>query len=340
MRIAVDAMGSDKNPIPDVAGGVLAAREYNYEIVLVGNKDMINQELKKHDTSDLRLEIIHTEEAVTMEDKPVDVGKSKPRSSMHVGMGLVRDGQADAFVSMGNTGAALAIATLHVLRRIPGVKRPALSGVYPLGGKRLVVLDLGANADSKADWLVQFALMGAIYSERVLGISNPKVALLSNGEEESKGNTDTREASSILQRIARINYIGNIEPKEIIDGVTDVIVADGFVGNIFVKTFEASTSFLAQTIRDEIKSNVFSILGGILLRPVFRRVRQRTDTSEIGGAPLLGVNGVVIIGHGRSDAFTIRNAIRQAGLAVDGQILDAIREGLHQIDTQAISKQE
>ncbi|MBZ0291453.1 MAG: phosphate acyltransferase PlsX, partial [Anaerolineae bacterium] len=245
MRIAVDAMGSDENPKPDVGGSVLAAREYGYTILMVGDKQTIESELEQHEVSGLNVEVVHAEEAVTMEDKPTSVGKSKPGSSMHIGMGLVRDGHADAFVSMGNTGAALAIATLHTLRRIPGVKRPALSGVYPLSGKRLVILDVGANADSKPEWLVQFALMGSIYANRVLGIASPKVALLSNGEEEGKGNADIKAASATLRELSSMNYIGNIEPKEIVGGVADVIVADGFVGNIFVKTFEASTSFLS-----------------------------------------------------------------------------------------------
>ena len=249
---------------------------------------------------------------------------------MHVGMKLVADGQADAFVTMGNTGAALAIATLYTLKRIPGVKRPALSGIFPISGKYVTLLDLGANADSKPDWLVQFALMGHIYAKNALSMSSPRIALLSNGEEEGKGNGLILEAGGILAKTS-LNFIGNVEPGDMVKGAADVVVADGFVGNIFVKTFEASASFITRTIREEIYASPLSMLGGLLVRPAFNRVRKRVDTSEIGGAPLLGVNGVVIIGHGRSNAETIKNAIHQAALAVEGQVITAIKQGLQEI---------
>jgi phosphate acyltransferase len=330
MRIALDAMGSDNYPVPDVAGGVLAARELNDTILLVGDADVIKNELAKQDTTGLKLEIVPAAEVVTMTDKPSTVGKSKPKSSMHVGMNLVKDGLADAFVTMGNTGAAHAIATLYTLRRIPGVKRPALSGIYPVDSGYIILLDVGANADSKPEWLAQFAVMGKIYAQNALGLSNPRIALLSNGEEEGKGNQLIKDASALIQHLP-LNFIGNVEPKEIMQGKTDVIVFDGFVGNVFVKTFEASASYITHIIRDELQRNVLSTLGGLLARPAFQRVRKRTDTFEVGGAPLLGVNGVVIIGHGRSNAIAVKNAVRQAGLAIKGRIIDSIREGLQQI---------
>jgi glycerol-3-phosphate acyltransferase PlsX len=327
MRIALDAMGSDNCPAPDVEGAVLAAREFGDTILLVGDEAQIRAELRKHETAGLSLEVVHAEEAVTMTDKPAIVGKAKPRSSMHVGMTLVKEGKADGFATAGNTGAALAIATLHTLHRIPGVKRPALTAILRLPGHNIVLLDVGANADSKPDWLAQFALMGKIYAQNALGLANPRVALLSNGEEEGKGTELVQEATALIRELP-INFIGNIEPKELLQGHTDVMVADGFTGNILIKTAEASTRFLLNLVRDELKSSPISMVGGLISKPAFNRVRQQIDPSEIGGAPLLGVNGVVIIGHGRSNAVAIKNAIRQARQAAQGGVIDAIRQGL------------
>ena len=194
------------------------------------------------------------------------------------------------------------------------------------------MLDLGANADSKPEWLVQFALMGAIYARNALGLENPRVALLSNGEEEGKGNQLIHEAHDMLHTLS-INYVGNIEPKDMINAGADVIVSDGFVGNLVVKTFEATARYVSHTIRREVKADPLSLLGGLLMQPAFRRVRKQTDTFEVGGAPLLGVNGVVIIGHGRSNAFAVRNAIHQAALAVNGGIIDAIKVGVEQMQS-------
>jgi glycerol-3-phosphate acyltransferase PlsX len=327
MKIAVDAMGSDNRPAPDVAGAVLAARELGAAMLLVGDESVIRRELAAHNTSGLRLDVVHTAEAVDMTDKPSVVGKEKPNSSMHVGMSLVKNGDASAFVTMGNTGAALAIATLYTLRRIPGIKRPALGQVVRIKGGNVFLVDIGANADSKPEWMVQFAVMGKVYAERVLHIVEPRVALLSNGEEEGKGNQLIRETSALLHQLP-INYVGNVEPKDVLDGKTDIVVADGFVGNIAVKTFEASGRFLGGLIRDELKRDVFSMLGGLLARPALRRVYEQVDPFEVGGALLLGVNGVVIVGHGRSNARAVKNAIRQAHQAVTGQIVQSIQSGV------------
>lgn len=338
MRIALDAMGSDACPVPDVEGGVLAARELAHTILLVGDETQIRRELSKYPTEGLPIEVVAAAQTVLPTDKPSVVGKSKPQSSMHVGMNLVKEGRADAFVTVGNTGAAHAIATLYTLKRIPGVRRPALSGIYPVPNGHIVMLDLGANADSKPDWLVQFAVMGKLYAQHALKLDNPRVALLSNGEEEGKGNQLIRDTDVLLRKLA-LNYVGNVEPKDIMRGAADIIVADGFLGNIFVKTFEASVSMLGQTIREEIKSSPISMLGGLLLKPVFSRVRKRTDTFEVGGAPLLGVNGVVIIGHGRSNAIAVKNAVRQAAVAVEGRVIEAIRNGLQEVtDTIELEK--
>lgn len=327
MRIVLDAMGSDDFPRPDVEGAVLAAREYGVEMVLVGQAALLTAELAKHNTAGLTLEVVNADEFVTMEDKPSSVLKSKPHSSMHVGMQLVAEGKADAFVTMGNTGAVLSIATLGPLRRIQGVKRPSLCAVIKLPLNTIVVLDIGANADSKPDWLEQFAVMGSIYAERGLGIPNPRVALLSNGEEEGKGNEQVRQALPLLQK-ADIHFTGNIEPKDMLQGKADVIVADGFVGNVLLKTLEASTSMVVNTLRDELKRSVLSMIGAALSKSAYGRVRKALDPFEVGGAPLLGVNGVVIIGHGRTNANGVKNAIRQAKRAVDGHLIEQIRAGL------------
>jgi glycerol-3-phosphate acyltransferase PlsX len=228
---------------------------------------------------------------------------------------------------VGNTGAALAIATLHTLKRIRGVHRPALSTILSFKGNSLILLDIGANTDSKPEWLAQFAVMGSIYAERALEISRPRVALLSNGEEAGKGTTLIQETAELLRQDG-VNFIGNAEPKEILGGAVDVAVMDGFSGNVMIKSMEALAGTIFDLIRQELVVDTRSKVGGLLARPAFRRVYRQIDPFEIGGAPLLGVNGVVIIGHGRSNALAVKNAIRQAGRAVSGQIVEAIRVGL------------
>lgn len=326
MRIVVDAMGSDTHPEPDVAGAVLAAREFGDEMILVGDEGRIKAELAKHNTAGLSISIQHASQVIEMTDKPADASRAKKDSSMHVGLGLVRDGKADAFVSAGNTGGVLAVAMLHTLRRIRGIERPALGVVFPIANKPLLT-DNGANADCKAEWLVQFALMGSLYVERVNGVKNPRVALISNGEEEGKGNELIKETAPLLAA-SGLNYIGNIEPKEFVRGATDVAVTDGFTGNMIIKTAEAVASAMSEMIREQITANPITAIGGALARPAFRRVRRSLDPDEVGGAPLLGVNGVVIIAHGRSNAYAIKQAIGKARLAVEHDVVGAIRDGL------------
>lgn len=327
MRIVVDAMGTDARPAPDVEGGLLASREFGETIVFVGDKARIEAEIKKHDTSGTSFEIVHAADEIGMGDKPSAVMKSKPESPMHVGMRLVKAGEADAFVSAGNTGATHAIATLSTLRRINGVRRPALTAIYPINGRNVIMLDVGANADSKVEWLEQFAVMGDVYARATLGYDNPRVATLSNGEEEGKGNQLTREAAERIKTLS-LNYVGHIEPKELTEGRADVVVMDGFVGNIFIKTFEATVSYLIDNIRGEMRADLMSMAGGLLARGAFRRLRDEIDPREVGGAPLLGVNGVVIVAHGGSDAYAIRSAVRQAIQAVRGSAVEGIREAL------------
>jgi phosphate acyltransferase len=326
MRIVVDAMGSDDHPAPDVAGAVLAAREFGDEIILVGDEAKIKAELSKRDLSGLSIHVRHASEFITMTDKPAEASRAKKDSSMHVGLGLVKSGEADAFVTAGNTGGVLAVATLHTLRRIKGVLRPALTVIFPLP-TRPILLDIGANADCKPEYLAQFALMGSVYAERALGVTRPRVGVLSNGEEEGKGNELVKETSKLLAQ-SSLNFVGNIEAKEFVAGGADVAVADGFTGNMVVKVSEAISSHLTGLIRDEIKSGFLTTIGGLLAKPAFARARKAMDPFEIGGAPLLGVNGVVIIGHGRSNAYAIKQAIGQARRAVEQNVVEAIRDGL------------
>lgn len=328
MRIALDAMGSDNRPLPDVEGAVLSAKEFGDTILLVGDEAQIRRELSRFSVENLRIEIVHAPETILMTDKPGAIGKEKPQSSMHIGMELVKNGAADAFVTAGNTGAAMAIATLFTLRRIEGVKRPALSSMLKVANSRTVILlDIGANNDSKPDWMLQFAIMGKIYAQKALGLPEPRIALLSNGEEDGKGNQLITETAALLKN-TQMQFVGNIEPKDVLQGNADVIVSDGFVGNITIKSFEAMGSVLVELIRSEIQRDPVSILGGVLAKRAFQRVRRRIDPFEIGGAPLLGVNGVVIIGHGRSNANAIKNAVRQARMAVAGGIIESIRTGI------------
>lgn len=327
MRIALDAMGSDHRPTPDVAGAVLAAKEYGDTIILVGDESTVRAELAKHRTSGLPIEVVHASDTIAMDDKPSYVVSHKPCSSIHVGLSLVKNGQADAFVTMGNTGATHAIATLKTLRRIPGVLRPALTAIYGIDGHDMIFLDIGANADVKAEYIEQFALMGSLYAKTALHIDNPRVGTLSNGEEEGKGNALTKESQERLRSSHfDINYVGHIEPKEILLNRCDVVVMDGFVGNIFLKTFEGSMSYMAQLIRKEVERSIVYQLGALLMRGAFKSLRRKLDTREIGGAPLLGVNGVVIIGHGGADAVAVKNAINQARRAVIGRSIQAMTE--------------
>lgn len=329
MRIALDAMGTDMRPQPDVAGGILYARETNDTVLLVGDESCIQRELQKYDLQGLNIEVIHAPDEILMSDKPGEVLKSKPESSLHVGSQLVKDSEADAFVTMGNTGAIHAIATLGTLRRIAGVRRPALSMIYPMRGRNLVLLDMGANADARPEWMVQFAMMGSIYARTALGYANPRIATLSNGEEDGKGNQLVRETQMQLMELD-LNYIGHIEPAEILLSRAEVIVFDGFVGNIFLKTVEGTIRYMTETIREELMADPVSRLGALFARNAFRRTRNRLNPDNIGGAPLLGINGVVVVGHGSSSPEAIRSSMHQARRTVQGKTVEAIRDGLRE----------
>lgn len=328
MRIVVDAMGSDRHPQPDVEGAVQAAREYGVDIVLVGKKDIVEPELAKHDLAGVKVSVVHCSQVIEMEEHPAEAVRSKRDSSMVVGMGMLKDRQVDAFVSAGNSGGVLA-AALFYLGRIKGVKRPALSSVFPTRKGPCFMLDLGANADCKPEYLLQFAIMGSLYAERVLGMTNPRVAIVSNGEEEGKGNMLVQEAYPLL-KASGLNFVGNAEGKDIPAGLADVIVTDGFTGNVIIKLSEGVASFMLDIIKEEIKSRPLASVGALLAKTAFEQVRRRLDYREYGGGPLLGVDGIVIVGHGRSDSLAIKNAIRVARQAVAQQTLQAIREGIAQ----------
>ncbi len=328
MRIVVDAMGSDDHPGPDVAGAVMAARKFGDTLILAGDEARVKAELTNHDTAGLSIEIVHAAEVIEMEDSPSAAAREKRNSSMHVGLRLVREGAADAFVSAGNSGAILAVATLRQtgLGRIPGILRPALGVVFPVESRPMLI-DNGTNADARPEYLVQFGHMGSIYMERMHGIVRPRVALISNGEEEGKGNQLIKETIPLMEA-SGLNYVGNIEPKEFIRGAADVAVIDGFTGNIMMKTAEAVAAYMTDNIRKHIMSGTLTKIGGALARPALRRVRDELDPDEVGGAPLLGVNGVVIIAHGRSNAYAIQQAVRQARRVAEKGIVEAITGGL------------
>jgi glycerol-3-phosphate acyltransferase PlsX len=326
MRIVLDAMGSDDHPTPELQAAVWASQRWGDPIFLTGPEEVLQDELARIGDLDAQIEIVHAPEVVKMTDKPAKSAKGKAQSSMAIGMELLKSGEADAFVTMGNTGAAMANA-LFRLGRIRGVKRPALGTIFPVRNGHAIVIDLGANADCRPIYLAQFAVLGVEYARLLMRIENPRVGLISNGEEEGKGNSLIQETSPLLEK-SGLNFIGNIEPKELLAGEADVAVTDGFTGNVLAKTSEAVAKFLVDLIRDEIGSSVVSTIGGLLARPAFRRVGKIMDPSEYGAAPLLGVKGLVFIGHGRSDAKAIVSAIRVARESITGNLLENIENSI------------
>jgi glycerol-3-phosphate acyltransferase PlsX len=330
VTIAIDAMGGDKAPGPEVEGAIRAARELGHRILLVGDRHEIQHALDKHPgAKSLPSEVIHTDERITMDDHAAKAARTKKGSSMHLCARMVADGKADGFLSAGNTGACMAIAKM-VLGKVPGVDRPAISGVFPtFKGTPVVVVDVGANVDCEPQMLAQFAVMGEIYSRLVLKIKNPRVGLLSIGEEEHKGNALTRDATPLLKELG-LNFIGNVEGGDIFSGHTDVIVCDGFVGNVALKVSEGLVEMIGNMLRESLKATVTRQIGFLLSRSAFADFKKRVDYSEIGGAPLLGVKGVCIICHGRSNANAIKNAIRIAGDFASSNMNLRIEEGLRE----------
>lgn len=309
MKIALDAMGGDHAPQVEVEGAVLAAKEYGSQIILVGDAEIVEKELSRYSVKDLPIYIKQASEVIRMDESPSKALRKKD-SSMRVAFDLVKNGEADAVVSAGNSGAAMATAMV-VLRKLEGVDRPAIATVMPTLKGACVVLDVGANVDCKPFHLAQFAVMGDVYAQFILKKENPRVGLLSNGEEESKGTDTTRETNAILKQLP-MNYIGYIEGRDIFAGSVDVVVCDGFVGNVVLKTSEGLADAIGKMLKEEIKKSALAKLGYLLSKGAFGRFKKKVDYSEYGGAPLLGIDGVGIISHGSSTPNAIKNAIRVA----------------------------
>ncbi len=326
MRIIVDAMGSDRHPEPEIQAAVEAVRLFGDEIILVGKEDVLRPRLEALGRDAAKVQVVHAPEVLAMTDKPATSARRKAQNSMAVGMTLLKEGRGEAFVTAGNTGGAMANA-LFRLGRLRGVKRPALATRFPTRKGFCVVLDIGANAECKPEYLLQFAVMGAIYAAHVLGVQNPRVGLLSNGEEAGKGNDLVKATYPLLEK-SGLNFIGNVEGKELFNGDADVVVTDGFTGNVLLKGSEAVTKLIIDTLKEQLMASPRTKLGALLAKPAFAALKGMLDPSEIGAAPLMGVNGLVFIGHGRSDARAMLSAIRAARQAVDHDLLEKLAAGI------------
>lgn len=327
MKIGIDAMGGDHAPEEIVKGAVVAAREYGIEVVLVGKPEAIQAELAKYDTSGLSLPIEPAASVIPMDEhSPSTAWRRQRDSSLSVGLQMLADSKLDALVSAGNTGAVVAGGTF-IVRRIEGIDRPALGVPFPAMGNigKIFLCDVGATPDAKPEYLVQWARMASVYMERVLDVPNPRVGLVSNGEEESKGSELVRETFPLLQS-SGLNFVGNVEGKDIPAGVADVIVTDGFTGNVILKTTEGVAKMIFDLLRSELKSSLKTKLFAAGLRSNFRSIGNRLDYAEYGGSIVMGVNGILIKPHGRSNAKAIKNAIRVARTAVQQDIMSIFRE--------------
>ncbi len=324
VRIAIDAMGGDNAPAEIVAGALRAQEELGVDVLLVGDPQQIEASLKQH-TQSSSLEIVPSEGTIEMSEEPLTALRRKPKASINVAMDLVKKKRADAVVSAGHSGAAMAAALLR-LGRLPGIDRPAIGAVLPtmIAGKPVLILDVGANVDCRPKFLEQFALMGSIYSQFVLGVAEPKVGLLNIGEEPNKGNELAIQTHQLLQENPNIPFVGNAEGRDVLSGHFDVIVCDGFAGNVLLKFAEAVGEVALQILRQELPRGLHGKLGVSILRPNLKRIKQRMDHAEHGGGLLLGVAGICIISHGSSQAPTIFNAARLAKDAIDHEVLDRI----------------
>jgi phosphate acyltransferase len=328
MTIVLDAMGTDKYPDPEIEAAVIAAGMFGEEILLVGSESLLRPKLEAANPKKLPVRIVDAPDVLEMHDKPVDAARKKPRNSMAVGLGLIKSGEAKAFVSAGNTGGVMFNA-LRTLGRLPGVQRPGLTALFPVKNGRCVVLDIGANADCRPDFLLQFAIMGSIYAQKVLGKQNPRVGLISNGEEAGKGNQLIKDTYPLLEK-SGLNFIGNLEGKELFGGEADVAVCDGFTGNVLLKSSEAVAKLMTDVLKQELMSSFRTKIGALLAKPAFNNLRKLLDPGEVGAAPLLGIDGLVFVGHGRSDAHAMVSAIQVARQAVQSNLLDATRQAIQE----------
>ena len=329
--IVLDAMGSDNYPDVDVRGAIMAASEYDLDLILVGDEKQIRPLLDSLSSGNLPIRIVHAPEMLTMDDKgDALVRKARHKeaqNSMAVAIDLVKNGEADAFVTVGNTGAGM-VTALFRLGRLKGINRPALAVIIPTATSSCVLLDVGANPDCKPRNLVEFGIMGSVYAEKVRGSKNPKVGIISNGGEAGKGSNLVRETYPLLEK-SGLNFYGNVEGKDFFNSEVDVAVTDGFTGNIILKSSEALAKLIIEKIKDGIiNGGFFAKIGGLLVKPALGSVKAMLDPSDVGAAPLLGVNGLVFIGHGSSDANAIKNAIRVAKEAVDADLLTSMREAV------------
>ncbi len=330
--IVLDAMGSDGYPDTDIQGAVIAAREYDLDIILVGDEKLLREKLASHSQNkDLSIRIVHAPEMLTMNDKGDDLVRKarhkEAQNSMAIGIDLVKNGEADAFVTAGNTGAAM-VTALFRLGRLRGINRPALAPTIPTLKGSCLVLDIGANPDCKPRNLVEFALMGSIYAEKVWGITKPRVGILSNGEEAGKGSSLVRETYPLLEEVD-LNFIGNVEGKGVFADEVDVAVTDGFTGNIFLKTSEGVAKLMTTSIKESVmQGGILAKIGGLLIKPSLNKVKEKLDPNVVGAVPLLGVKGIVFIGHGSSTPEAIKNALIAAKEAVEVDILAEMQNAL------------
>lgn len=329
MRILLDGMGSDNHPHPEIEAAVKVAAEFGDEILLVGNEDHIGPLLTQVNTHHAPVTIVHAPEVFKMTDSISRGGLRKVKNSIGVALDLLKTGEAGAFVTAGNTGGAMALGLLR-LGRIRGVKRPALSALFPVrGGKYCVVADIGANAECKPEYLVQFAIMGSVYAEKLLSVNQPRVGLMSNGEEPGKGNNLIKKTYPLLED-SQLNFIGNVEGKELFGGHADVVVMDGFTGNVLLKSSEAVAKLIMDGLRKNLKSTPLRKLGAFLAMPAFKELRKDFDPNEVGAAPLLGLDGLVFVAHGRSNALALYNSLKLARQAVEVNLIDSLRGAIEE----------
>lgn len=326
MRVIIDGMGGDNAPSEIVRGAIDALKEYDIDLLIVGKEDLIRAELKKYDYKKEKVEILHADEVISNEEDPAFAIRRKKNSSLVVGMKALTEGKGDVIVSAGSTGAILA-GGLFIVKRIKGIQRAALTSVYPTINGLSLLVDAGANTDSKPEYLQQFALMGSIYMEKVMGIDNPKVGLANIGTEEGKGNELAKTTYDLLKE-SNINFIGNVEGRDIPYGVADVIVADGFVGNVILKVTEGVALSLFGQLKDAFLKNTKNKIGALLLKSSLKELKSKIDYREYGGAPLLGTKQPIIKAHGSSDAYAIKNAIRQGINFVERDVIKTIEANL------------
>lgn len=327
MPIVLDAMGSDDHPVPEIAAAIEFAKSTGEKVYFVGNKDVIFKHCSESDFAGLPIEIVHAEHVLEMGEHPVEATRAKPDNSMSVGLKLVKAGSANAFITAGSTGAAN-FNSLRTLGRIKGVARAALTTFFPTKDGHTILLDIGANADCRPEYLQQFAIMGAIYAEKMRGIRNPKVGLLNNGSEPGKGNELAKSTYELLEKTSKINFIGNVEAKDVLAGKADVVVTDGFSGNVFLKASEATAKMMSGILKAGIYGSFRGKLSGLFGKRIFDDLKAKMDPNAVGAAPLLGVDGLSFVGHGGSNSTAIVNGMKLAKTAADMDLITLIRDAV------------